>query len=136
MIIGCFIAVISNLPYCFIFRWDRKGHLVTSRFFWSRYEVFPNDFIKSGYFFQKFLIYLHTFSYEFFTYFRFYTIFNWFMLVIFDLVPAIILIIGNGFLIISLQKTRRLGLKLKGKCRVCIHLHIFSFSYYSFYYST
>ncbi|XP_018567307.1 uncharacterized protein LOC108907939 [Anoplophora glabripennis] len=45
----------------------------------------------------------------------FYTAFNWFMLTFFSIMPGIVLIFGNGFLIMSLKKARKITVKCNGK---------------------
>ncbi|KAJ8972720.1 hypothetical protein NQ317_000804 [Molorchus minor] len=54
----------------------------------------------------------------------FYRVFNWFMLVFFSIIPAIILILGNGFLLLSLKKARKIGMKCHGKRKDHINLTV------------
>ncbi|CAH1984639.1 unnamed protein product [Acanthoscelides obtectus] len=54
---------------------------------------------------------------------KFYEFFNWFMLVCFVFVPAIILIFGNGFLIASLRRVKAITSKV-GKRKDHTHLTI------------
>ncbi|KAG5878751.1 hypothetical protein JTB14_023347 [Gonioctena quinquepunctata] len=82
---ACFVlAILLNLPYCFIFAWDEFGELITSPFFYSRT----------------------------------YALHNWFMLIVLTLVPAVILILGNGYLIVALEKSKRKSAKCNGKRKI------------------
>ncbi|XP_066259499.1 probable G-protein coupled receptor frpr-1 [Euwallacea similis] len=77
MIASFILAILSNLPYCFIYEWQDDGSLTTTSFFAS----------------------------------RLYRAFNWFTLFVFAIIPAIILLMGNGFLILSLRKARKINNK-------------------------
>ncbi|VEN39878.1 unnamed protein product [Callosobruchus maculatus] len=55
---------------------------------------------------------------------RFYGIFNWIMLVCFSFVPAIILILGNGFLIASLRRAKEVTNKVGKRKKDNTHLTI------------
>ncbi|XP_076268578.1 putative G-protein coupled receptor frpr-1 [Rhynchophorus ferrugineus] len=75
MVISILIAILFNLPYCFIYTWDGDDTLTTTDFFDS----------------------------------RFYIAFNWITLFVFAVIPAIILLFGNGFLIMSLRKAKKIN---------------------------
>ncbi|CAH1164279.1 unnamed protein product [Phaedon cochleariae] len=81
MTAGLFLAVIMNIPYCFIFEWTEEGHLKTSAFFHS----------------------------------SIYNCFNWIMLIVLTIIPAFILILGNGFLIMTLRKSHKISTRCNGK---------------------
>ncbi|XP_050305856.1 probable G-protein coupled receptor frpr-1 isoform X1 [Anthonomus grandis grandis] len=82
MIFCLFVALLSSLPYCFVYKWGDNGSLETTPFFDS----------------------------------RFYKAFNWFTLFAFAVIPTIILLLGNGFLIMSLRKAKIIN-KRSNKCR-------------------
>ncbi|XP_060529799.1 probable G-protein coupled receptor B0563.6 [Cylas formicarius] len=54
----------------------------------------------------------------------FYKIFNWVTLFLFALIPAVILMFGNGFLILSLRRAKRVKRKANGKCRMRDHTNL------------
>ncbi|XP_057662288.1 somatostatin receptor type 1 [Diorhabda carinulata] len=48
---------------------------------------------------------------------RLYASYNWFMLIIFTIIPGLILILGNGMLILSLHKARQIRSRCTGKIK-------------------
>lgn len=48
MCIGGLISIIINLPYCFIFTWNNKGHLETTKFFRSKWVIYYTGYYIQG----------------------------------------------------------------------------------------